>query len=95
MNAKRSRQRNRNPRVARQERMVEWWIEGATPGERVQTPWGAIWLGQEMGGGREVWVAADGAFTLVVHERTTSFFEQVAPGYHRLLLTALDRTDVQ
>ncbi len=95
MNAKRSRQRNRNPRVARQERMVEWWIEEATPGERVQTPWGVIWLGEEVGGGQEVGVAADEAFMLVVHGRTASFVEQIAPGYQRLLLTVLDRTDVQ
>lgn len=89
------RSRKRNPRVARQERRVEWWVEGVAPGERVQTPWGVMWLGGEVGGGQEVWVAADEAFTLVVHGRTTTFSEQVTPGRQRLLLTVLDRTDVQ
>ena len=76
------------------EHLVECWVEEQTPGARVQTPWGVITLGDDAGGGQVVEVEAVAAFDLVLHGRTTSYFEHVEPGRHLLLLTVLDRTDV-
>lgn len=77
------------------ERSVEWWVAETPRGARIQTPWAELWVGDSGGRGQEVWVEATEAFDLVLHTNASSFFEHIQTGRHRLLLTILDRTDVQ
>ncbi len=75
-------------------RTVEVWLEGAGPGAQWTAPWGVLTLGKETGAGQVVEVEAAESFTLVLHTANASYLEYVAAGRSRLLLTALDRTDV-
>ncbi|MBX7235684.1 MAG: hypothetical protein K1X65_14955 [Caldilineales bacterium] len=84
----------RDHRIDIDGRLVECWIKGESPGPRFETPWAVIEVGEEVGGGRVVGVEAWEDFDLCLHTGATSFFEHLTPGYHRLLLTLLDRTDV-
>lgn len=84
----------RDHRIDIDGRLVECWIKGESPGPRFETPWAVIEVGEEVGGGRLVGVEAWEDFDLWLHTGATSFFEHLTPGYHRLLLTLLDRTDV-
>ncbi len=76
-------------------RQVTWRVMAAVPFERLRTPWGWLWRGEETGAGLEVWVEAEMPFLLTVEGEAITLVEHVTPGRHRLLLTALDSTDVR
>lgn len=76
-----------------EQRLVVWDVTADPAQREVVTPWGRLWLGDETGGGREVWVEADATFTCVLVNEDATFSYPIEPGRHRLLLTVLDRTD--
>ena len=75
-------------------RLVIWHVNEATSQHRQQTLWGDLWLGENLGAGLEVWVAARESFTLLMTYGPTSYFEAITPGRHRFVLTILDSSDV-
>ncbi len=80
--------------IDKETRQVVWRVAQALPDQRLQTPWGAMWRGEELGAGLAVWVDAREAFDLTMIYGPTRYFEAVAPGRHRFILTVLDSTDV-
>ncbi len=76
------------------QRLVIWDVRRSAPFQRLQVPWGELWLGEELEAGVEIWVTAHAAFDLIVEGEAIRLFEAVAPGRHRFLLTVLDSTDV-
>ena len=80
--------------IDEEERLGSWRVAQARPHEHLRTPWGELWRGEEGGAGLEVWVEAAESFHLLMTYGPTSYFETVAPGRHRYILTALDSTDV-
>jgi hypothetical protein len=77
-----------------EQRLVIWHVAADPAQAQIVTPWGRLWLGDDTGGGREVWVEADAAFTCVLVGEEATFSHPIEPGRHRLLLTRLDRTDI-
>ncbi len=75
-------------------RQILWRVSLCRPFERLSTPWGVLWRGEETGGGVEAWVDAHAAFELIMEGEAITLFESVTPGRHRYLLTVLDSTDV-
>lgn len=75
-------------------RLVVWNVARAMPEQRLSTPWAILWRGEEQRAGLVIEVKARAAFDLLMHYGPTSYFETVAPGRHRFLLTLLDSTDV-
>jgi len=76
------------------ERMAIWRVAMTPPYQRLHTPWGELWRGEESGAGQEVWVEATSDFALLMAYGPTSYLEAITPGRHRYLLTALDSADV-
>ncbi|MCX7853569.1 MAG: hypothetical protein N2383_12395 [Caldilineales bacterium] len=79
--------------IVPEQRLVIWHVAADPARREVVTPWGRLWLGDETGGGREVWVEATAAFACLLQDESATFYEHIEPGRHRLLLTVLDRTD--
>jgi hypothetical protein len=75
-------------------RQVVWRVRLSQPFVRLQTPWGVLWRGREVGAGVEAWVEAHEGFELIMEGEAMTLFEVVTPGRHRYLLTVLDSTDV-
>ncbi len=75
-------------------RQVTWRVMASRPFDRLRTPWGWLWRGEETGAGVEAWVEADADFLLILEGETITLVEHVAPGRHRYLLTVLDSTNV-
>lgn len=84
----------RNLVIDDEARLVIWHVDDTTSRRRLQTPWGELWRGEHLGAGLEVWVAARESFSLMMVYGPTSFFEAIAPGRHRFVLTILDSSDV-
>ena len=80
--------------IDEERRLVTWQVDLTSPHQRLRTPWGELWRDEEGGAGLIVWVEADAAFDLLMSWGSTRYFEAVAPGKHRFILTLLDSTDV-
>jgi hypothetical protein len=80
--------------IDNEQRLLTWQVDLTPPHQRLRTPWGELWRGEEGGPGLVVWVEASEFFDLLMHYGTASYFEAVTPGRHRFVLTVLDSTDV-
>ncbi len=75
------------------QREVIWCVALSHPDQRITTPWGVLWRGQDLPEGLEIWVEAHASFFLIAQGERAIRAEAITPGRHRLLITWLDSTD--